>query len=186
MDATNYGSMGIQVTSPFKSSGRSKQLLGDAQRFQTIAYEGSNIGPGSYDAGASYIGRISVSPTANDRVFRANRAKDKEDAAFRETLKTLSRSHICSADRCSTPNSTSDSSKLTKMTKLSTIESWEDGPLTPLPNSSKPCIGVSKKKASPTGESSVGSTRTSKSYQLHLLNCRKAEIMEVERLPSYE
>jgi len=181
MNAASYGSMGIQVTSSFKSSGRSKQLLSDGQRFQTIRNEGSNVGPGSYDAGSSYIGRISTSPTANDRNFRANRAKDKNEANFRETLRMLSVSHIHPLDRAS-PVGTG----ISDSTKTQTLD--DSLPMTPTVSPS-----VGRKKTSP-GESQSQSkaksnsnlTGSSRTHQLHLLNCRKTEILEVQRLPSYE
>lgn len=84
--------MGIQVTSPFKSSGRKKALMEDSLRFQTLREDitTSHMGPGTYDAVASYMGHQIVNPTLNDRTFRSHRMSDKEDEIFRRTLHSQS------------------------------------------------------------------------------------------------
>lgn len=70
----------ISSTSSFRNSGRERSLLLQNSNFyQTLNEDISlaNLGPGSYDARPSYMGQQLISPTMNDRRFRASRAENR-------------------------------------------------------------------------------------------------------------
>lgn len=91
MQPHTYGEMGIQVSSSFKSSGRSKQLMGDAKYFHTVRDDvrNANLGPGSYESVKYCMSTVTVSPTANDREYRSHRAADKSEDSFRTAIQGL-------------------------------------------------------------------------------------------------
>lgn len=69
---------GKSITSSFKSSGRSKALMGDAILFQTKneTLHMSNMGPGSHESVQSFGGKMLVSPHMRDPAYRARRLKE--------------------------------------------------------------------------------------------------------------
>jgi len=65
--------IGIEISSSFKTSGRSKEIMDNCKYFKTTHEElkASNIGPGSYDYVPSYMGQQMISPTIKDVTFRS-------------------------------------------------------------------------------------------------------------------
>lgn len=78
MSADPGSDRGKSITSSFKSSGRSKALMGDAILFQTKneVLHMSNMGPGSHDTVASFGGKLLISPNMRDPAYRARRLKE--------------------------------------------------------------------------------------------------------------
>lgn len=80
-----------KMSSCFEGSGRSRGLMPGGKVFQTLneAVTLSNVGPGMYDLSQcpSFMGRQIISPTMNDKRYRANRTRD----AFARDMKSQQR-----------------------------------------------------------------------------------------------
>lgn len=95
----------ISSTSSFRNSGRDRSLLLQNSNFyQTLNEDVSlaNLGPGSYDARPSYLGQQLISPTMNDRRFRASRIENRPPSRA-ATPDSLS-GHVTPTARSSTPS----------------------------------------------------------------------------------
>jgi len=78
MSTTPGSEQGIQITSSFKSSGRSKELMSNSLLYKTCHDDitSSNIGPGSYEFVPSYLGQQLISPCIREKSYRTKRLND--------------------------------------------------------------------------------------------------------------
>ena len=80
---------GIKISSSFKSSGRSKNLMDNCINYQTLHNDAnsSNIGPGSYDCPPTYMGQVLLNPSIRDKSFRMKMIQ--QDGSHRTRLSPI-------------------------------------------------------------------------------------------------
>jgi hypothetical protein len=166
MQSGTYGDMGVQVTSSFKSSGRSKQLMGDAKYFHTVRDDVryNNLGPGAYESVKCFMGTATVSPTANDREYRSHRANDKYEDSFRTAIAGLTSIKTSPIEFVTLPGMPSGSVTDTKL----------------FPSTSK------HKKSVATVSVSISGRPRKQRVRSSTFSMRDKDVYDVQQLPVYD
>jgi len=166
MQAHTYGEMGIQVSSSFKSSGRTKMLMGDAKYFHTVRDDvrSTNLGPGAYESVKSFMGTATVSPTANDREYRSHRAADKSEDMFRSSISGL-KSNINTSPIEYVP-----------------LPCMSHGPIC----GTKLFSPISRKKTAPVASVSISGRPRKQRVRSNTFSLRDKDVIDVQQLPVYD